>query len=302
MLPREEPEAGTLVQQAFEAEGMVVRVGVMAKEVSRIDNSVSVTLSDGTELRAERLLVATGRRTDVAALGLDTVGVDLAGPFVSTDAHMRVTSGVWAVGDITGEGLFTHVGVYQAGVARADILGEPGPPADYSAVPRVSFTDPEVGAVGLTEAEARAEGLNVETASVDVPATARGWLHAGGNEGVIKLVADADKGVLVGATSVGPHGGEVLAMLTLFPKDPYARARTVSTGLPPVTVTRARPNPIAMARIPSDSITSRAEPLARAAGRYRDPFLTLPPMSSRSLSVARHSRPRHTHRRYGLCI
>jgi pyruvate/2-oxoglutarate dehydrogenase complex dihydrolipoamide dehydrogenase (E3) component len=215
MLPREEPEAGTLVQQAFEAEGLVVRVGVMAKEVSRIDNGVLVTLSDGTELRAERLLVATGRRTDVAALGLDTVGVDLAGPFVSTDAHMRVTSGVWAVGDITGEGLFTHVGVYQAGVARADILGEPGPPADYSAVPRVSFTDPEVGAVGLTEAEARAEGLNVETASVDVPATARGWLHAGGNEGVIKLVADADRGVLVGATSVGPHGGEVLAMLTL---------------------------------------------------------------------------------------
>ena len=183
--------------------------------MSRLDDGVEVILSDGTELRAERMLVATGRRTDVATLGLDKIGIDIAGPFVSTDEYMRVTGGVWAVGDITGEALFTHVGLYQAGVAVSDMLGRVGPSADYSAVPRVSFTDPEVGSVGLTEAEARAAGLEVETALVEVPGTARGWLHASGNEGVIKLVADADRGVLVGATSVGPHGGEVLSMLTL---------------------------------------------------------------------------------------
>lgn len=234
ILPREEPEAGAVVARAFEAEGIDVRVDVLAKEVTRIGDGVEVTLSDGATLRADRMLVATGRRTDVTAMGLDTIGVDIAGPFVPTDEHMRVAAGVWAVGDITGRALFTHVGLYQAGVALADILGADGFAADYSAIPRVSFTDPEVGSVGMTEAEARAADLNVATALVEVPATARGWLHASGNEGIIKLVADADRQILIGATSVGPHGGEVLSMLTLAVHEstPIARLKKMMYAYP----------------------------------------------------------------------
>ncbi len=111
--------------------------------------------------------------------------------------------------------MFSHVAAYQAPIAAADILGLDGPSADHRAVPRVTFTDPEVGSVGLTEAAARERGLRVRIGIAHVPSTARGWLHRAGNEGVIKLVEDADRGVLVGATSVGPAGGEVLGALSL---------------------------------------------------------------------------------------
>jgi pyruvate/2-oxoglutarate dehydrogenase complex dihydrolipoamide dehydrogenase (E3) component len=105
--------------------------------------------------------------------------------------------------------------MYQAMIAARHILGEGGPGAEYHAVPRVTFTDPEVGAVGLTEVQARERGIDVLTATTDVPSSARGWIHQAGNDGVIKLVQDADRGVLIGATSVGPHGGEVLSALAV---------------------------------------------------------------------------------------
>ena len=135
--------------------------------------------------------------------------------FRSVDERMRAAAGLWAVGDITGKGAFTHVSMYQAGIAARDILGRDGPPAGYRAVPRVTFTDPEIGSVGLTEAQAREQGLAVRTGITQVPSSARGWIHQAGNDGFIKLVADADRGILVGATSVGPVGGEVLSPLTL---------------------------------------------------------------------------------------
>src|SRR5690606_37618979 len=137
-----------------------------------------VVLSDGRELRAERLLVATGRRVDLAAIGADTIGVDAAGRSLPVDEHLRVTDGVWAVGDVTGKGAFTHVAMYQSRIAAADILGEPHSPADYSALPRVTFTDPEVGSVGMSEAAARDAGIDVAVGLTAVPTTARGWLHA----------------------------------------------------------------------------------------------------------------------------
>ncbi len=90
-----------------------------------------------------------------------------------------------------------------------------GPPADYRALPRVTFTDPEIGAVGLTEAQAREAGLRVDVGVAQIPSSARGWIHKAGNEGFVKLVADADRGVLVGATSAGPAGGEVLSALVV---------------------------------------------------------------------------------------
>jgi pyruvate/2-oxoglutarate dehydrogenase complex dihydrolipoamide dehydrogenase (E3) component len=105
--------------------------------------------------------------------------------------------------------------MYQAGIAVRDILGQDGPPADYRAVPRVTFTDPEVGSVGLTEAQAREAGLRVAVGLAQVPSSARGWIHKAGNQGIIKLVADTERGVLVGATSAGPTGGEVLSALAV---------------------------------------------------------------------------------------
>jgi pyruvate/2-oxoglutarate dehydrogenase complex dihydrolipoamide dehydrogenase (E3) component len=105
--------------------------------------------------------------------------------------------------------------MYQAAIIVRDILGEPGPPADYRALPRVTFTDPEIGAVGLTERQAREHGLSVQTGMARVPTSARGWIHKAGNAGFIKLVADSQRGVLVGATSAGPVGGEVLGALAV---------------------------------------------------------------------------------------
>ena len=215
LLPMEEPEAGQLLQEVFEAEGMHIHVGVTASRVDSDGEGVAVQLDGGTVIRAERLLVATGRRADPAAAGLETVRVDPSARTAPIDERCRVADGVWAVGDITGMGAFTHVAMYQAGIVIRDILGEDGPPADYRALPRVTFSDPEVGSVGLTEKQAREQLPSVSVGSTSVPSTARGWIHKAGNEGLIKLVADTDRGVLVGATAMGPAGGEVLGALTV---------------------------------------------------------------------------------------
>jgi pyruvate/2-oxoglutarate dehydrogenase complex dihydrolipoamide dehydrogenase (E3) component len=234
LLPLEEPEVGAALAETFTAEGIQVHVGVSAAAVRGTDDGIEVELADGTVLTAERLLVATGRRTNVEGLGLDTIGLGSDVRFIPTDERMRVTDGVWAVGDITGKGLFTHVGIHQGGIARADILDPDGPAPVDAVVPKVTFTDPEVGSVGLSEAAARDAGINVETALVQVPGTARGWLHSSGNEGLIKLVADQDRGVLVGATSMGPHGGEVLGLLSLAVHEatPIARLQSMIYAYP----------------------------------------------------------------------
>jgi len=105
--------------------------------------------------------------------------------------------------------------MYQAGIAVADILGQDMPAADYRAVPRVTFTDPEIGSVGLTEAQAREQGLAVRAGTAQVPSSARGWIHKAGNDGFIKLIEDTHRGVIAGATSAGPVGGEVLGALAV---------------------------------------------------------------------------------------
>ncbi|MGH4014788.1 MAG: dihydrolipoyl dehydrogenase family protein [Pseudonocardiaceae bacterium] len=215
LLPGDEPEAGDLLAEVFAGEHIDVRTGVSAAQVSHQDDEFAVRLDGGEVLRAQRLLVATGRRTDLAALGVGAVGLDEQARTIEVDGRMRATDHLWAVGDVTGQGAFTHVSMYQARIAAADILGQDGESADYRAVPRVTFTDPEVGAVGLTEAAARRRGLRVRTGLASVPATARGWIHQAGNAGLIKLVEDAAAGVLVGATSMGPAGGEVLAALAV---------------------------------------------------------------------------------------
>ncbi|MEV7969045.1 NAD(P)/FAD-dependent oxidoreductase [Sphaerisporangium sp. NPDC088356] len=210
ILGPEEPEACELIAKVFDGEGMTVRTGTKVTRVDHHGAAFTVMTEDGSH-RAEKLLIATGRRSDLAALGVGAIGLDESAHAIVVDEHMRAAEGVWALGDVTGKGAFTHMAMYQAEIAIADILGERGPAASYHAVPRVTFTDPEVAAVGMTEREAREKGISVRTAFTELSSSARGWIHRA--DGFVKLVAD--ERVLVGATIAGPYAGEMLGMLTL---------------------------------------------------------------------------------------
>ncbi len=211
ILAPEEPEASRLVADVLANEGLQVLSGVTIDSVSYDDGRFRISV-DGQDLDAEQLLVAAGRRPNLGDLGLDTVGLDPHARSIEVDEHMRAGEGLWAVGDVTGKGAFTHVSMYQSAVCVRDILGQDGPVADYRAVPRVTFTDPEVGSVGMTEKQARDAGLDVRVGVTDLASSTRGWIAKG--QGLVKLVEDADRGILVGATAVGPSGGEMLSMLT----------------------------------------------------------------------------------------
>jgi pyruvate/2-oxoglutarate dehydrogenase complex dihydrolipoamide dehydrogenase (E3) component len=213
----EEPESGKLLAEVFSSEGIDVRTGVTIESVLHDGHRFAIALGSGEPVMADRLLVSTGRRADLTRLNAASIGLDESAKALPVDDHMRVeaTDGVWAVGDITGKGAFTHMSMYQADIVVNDILGRPVVPADYRAVPRVTFTDPEIGSVGLSERDARHQGLEVRVGMSEIPVSTRGWIHKAGNQGFIKLVEDAERGVLVGATSAGPWGGEVLGLLTL---------------------------------------------------------------------------------------
>jgi pyruvate/2-oxoglutarate dehydrogenase complex dihydrolipoamide dehydrogenase (E3) component len=212
LLPGEEPEASLAIANALEAEGVTLHLGRMVQSLHRRGSQAVATLGDGTEVFSERVLVATGRRATVPEIAVD--GIDTSAGVIAVDERLRATEGVWAMGDVTGKGMLTHVAMYQASKIVADILGQDPAPADYRAMPRATFTDPEVGSVGLTEGAAREEGRNVSVVVKQLPATFRGWLHRTGNAGLLKLVVDTDGGVLVGATAVGPRGGEMLGLFT----------------------------------------------------------------------------------------
>ncbi|HEV7900018.1 MAG TPA: NAD(P)/FAD-dependent oxidoreductase [Planosporangium sp.] len=215
VLAMEEPESSALLVETLGRDKISIHTGARAAKVGHDGAAFTLALTDGRGLTGEKLLVATGRRTNLAGLSVESVGLDPHAKAIDVDDRMRAGEKLWAVGDVTGKGAFTHVAMYQAGVAIRDMLDRDGPPADYRALPRVTFTDPEIGAVGLTEEQARARGIDVRVGTTDIPSSSRGWIHKAGNDGFIKLVADADRGVLVGATSAGPTGGEVLAGLAV---------------------------------------------------------------------------------------
>ena len=217
LLPANEPEASALLADVFVHEGIRVLTGVEPTQVAYADGTFRLTLGDGEELVADKLLLAAGRKPNFQDLGLHTVDVDPSVRTLDVDDRMRVTGvdKLWAIGDVTGKGAFTHVSMYQSAVARRDILGEDGPPAAYHALPHVTFTDPEVAGVGLTEAQARQAGLTVRTGSTKLEESSRGFTHGPGARGLVKVVEDADRGVLVGATVVGPAGGEILGFLAV---------------------------------------------------------------------------------------
>ena len=219
LLPAEEPENGAALAEALRRDGVDVRVGVTARSVRRTGTGVKVALGGGAAVEAERLLVATGRRSDLGRLGVDAAGLDPGAKAIPVNERLRAdgaAEGVWAVGDVTGKGAFTHVAVYQGRIAAADILGRDPAPADYSAVPHVTFTDPEVASVGRTEAEAREAGYDVRVGVAPTASSARGFIHGpGAEDGVVKLVADARHGFLVGGSVMGPRAGEVVGLLVL---------------------------------------------------------------------------------------
>ncbi|KRF11534.1 pyridine nucleotide-disulfide oxidoreductase [Nocardioides sp. Soil797] len=207
ILAPEEPEASVLVTRVLENQGIRVVAGA---EISSVAHDGSFVIDvDGVSLPSEQLLLATGRRNNLADIGLDSVGLDPEAKLLQVDERMRAGERLWGIGDITGKGAFTHMSMYQAEIAVRDILDRDGPAADYRAVSRVTFTDPEVGSVGLTEHAAREAGGDIRT-GLSRDLGTRGWIAQ--SEGLVKLVADGD--VLVGATAVGPSGGEVLSMLT----------------------------------------------------------------------------------------
>ena len=221
LLGRDEPEAGDLLGEVFAQEGITVLAHATLESAAYDDGfTLQVSLGDDAsredrELRADALLVAAGRTPNLDDLGLASVGLDPAARSLEVDEWMRAGEKLWAIGDVVGHGAFTHVSMYHSDVALRDILGQGGAPARHHAVPHVTFTDPEVGGVGLTEQMARDAGMAVHTGTTALESSSRGFTHGPGARGVVKVVADADRGVLVGATVTGPGGGEILGLLAL---------------------------------------------------------------------------------------
>ena len=231
LLPSYEPEASELVARALGERGIEVRTSADVTAVRReADGSVVVTAS-GEELVADELLVATGRRPRTDDLGLETVGLEPGRPLATDDSLLvRGVEGRWlyAAGDVTGRVLLTHQGKYQARacgqVVAARAKGEAAEPAPWSrftasaddaAVPQVVFSSPQIASVGLTEAAARERGIAVWTAEHDLGAVAGASLVADGYQGWAKLVVDAERAVVLGATFVGPDVAELLHSATV---------------------------------------------------------------------------------------
>jgi pyruvate/2-oxoglutarate dehydrogenase complex dihydrolipoamide dehydrogenase (E3) component len=208
LLARLDSEAGDLLRERFEQEGIRVVRGARAERVEAAGKGVRVHLSNGETLEAERLLVATGRRPNVENLGLEQVGVGLTKKGVTVDDRMRAADGVWAIGDPTGVALLTHVGKYQARVAAANIAGREYR-ADYRAVPAAVFTDPQVASVGTTSGDhVISETHKIEGGRLSTYERPR-------RPGLLKLAADTKEGVVVGAVAVGPESGEWIGQVTL---------------------------------------------------------------------------------------
>ncbi|MFN0155549.1 MAG: dihydrolipoyl dehydrogenase family protein [Gaiella sp.] len=219
LLAREEAFASDLVEAALHERGIEVRTGVKAVRAHNADGRKWITLEDGDELNAEELLVAAGRRPRTDDLGLETVGLE-PGAQVGVDDTMRVPGQEWlyAVGDVNGRALLTHMGKYQARIAADHIAGldvRVHPLADGPLVPRVVFTDPQVAAVGHTFASAQEAGLNVRAVDHTTGATAGGSFHGRNTPGESRLVVDEDRRVLVGATFSGSEVAEFLHAATI---------------------------------------------------------------------------------------
>jgi pyruvate/2-oxoglutarate dehydrogenase complex dihydrolipoamide dehydrogenase (E3) component len=212
----EEPEAGAALRPHLEADGVRLVLGdpcVAVERQSTDCSAVVLHLKSGASVPADRLLVATGRRPNAEAWRESGLAVTERGWLKVDPATLEACSGVFGVGDITGLGGFTHLAYYHGQVVAQRLRGIDAK-ADHSAVPRVTFTDPEIASVGLSEAVARERGFDVVVASADPAEAARGVIHDF-HRGALKLVADRERGVLIGATLVTPRAGEIVGELIL---------------------------------------------------------------------------------------
>jgi dihydrolipoamide dehydrogenase len=206
LLGRVHEDAGAIIGDVFREEGIDVRTGIA---VEGVEPGIRLSLSGGSTVEAERLLVATGRQPNAEGLGLEQLGVSIGPRGVEVDEHLRAAEHVWAIGDVNGVALFTHVGKYQARVAAADMCGKDAK-ADYRAIPAGIFTDPEVATVGRTE------GDGVVSARWELTSTPRlSTYERPKREGFVRVFADPKERVLVGAVAVGPQATEWLGQLTL---------------------------------------------------------------------------------------
>jgi pyruvate/2-oxoglutarate dehydrogenase complex dihydrolipoamide dehydrogenase (E3) component len=212
----EEPEAGHFLGEWLKVEGISIITLAKISAVERTAQGVRVRLQSGQAVEGERLLLAAGRRPNTQGFDLQAAGLKTtARGFIQVDSRtLQAADGIYAVGDINGIGGFTHLSHYHGTLVGRALRGEADAVADHSAVPRVTFTDPEIASVGITAQQADERGVRVLVASANVGQTARGYIH-GDPGGVIKLVADAERGILVGATIVSPRAGEMLSELSL---------------------------------------------------------------------------------------
>jgi dihydrolipoamide dehydrogenase len=200
------PDAAAVLEDVFREEGIDVRTGAGAEKA---EPGVRLTLSDGSTVEAARLLVATGRRPNTDDLGLEQLGCRIGPRGIEVDERLRAAENVWALGDVNGVALFTHVGKYQARVAAADMKGRAAK-ADYRAVPAGIFTDPEVATVGRTEGD---DLVSARWELGDTPRLAT--YERPKRDGFVRLFADPKQRVLIGAVAVGPQAAEWLGQLTL---------------------------------------------------------------------------------------
>ena len=207
VIPREPAPLGTALSEALRADGIELVLGMHATAARRDGEEYVLEFGDGTEQRGDRLLAATGRRPRVQGIGLETVGVEVNPHGIHVDEYLRAGERLWAIGDVTGIWPLTHVGEYEGDVVAANIAGEKHP-ANYEAVPRVTYTDPQAAAVGAAEAPYSGTAMLSE-----VPKTAT-YTHAyAQSNGFLTLLSDGER--LTGAFALGPEAGEWLQQATL---------------------------------------------------------------------------------------
>ncbi|MEU6646876.1 NAD(P)/FAD-dependent oxidoreductase [Saccharomonospora sp. NPDC046836] len=207
VLAREPAPLGDALGEVLRADGVELFLGTHATAARRDDADYVLALDNGRELRGDHLLVATGRRPRVDGLGLDTVGVHADAHGIPVDAHLRAGERLWAIGDVTGVRLLTHVGKYQGEVVAGNLLGEPRT-ANYQAIPDVVYTDPQAAAVGAVEA-----AFSATTPVAEVAKTATYTRAYAKSNGFLTLLSDGER--LTGAYALGPEAGEWLQQATL---------------------------------------------------------------------------------------
>ena len=237
LLMREEPFAGEQVAASLQKNyGVKVILGALATKVSQTGDVITVELSDGQTLEAEKLLLATGRKPLVDGLGLESIGIDGSG-YIEVEENLSVKGHGWlyAIGDVNGRVLLTHIGKYQAWVVSECILGRTAAGiAESYGSPRVTFTDPQVAAVGITEADARSSGREFDLIEVPTGAVAGASFYGKGVDGTCRLIIDRSDETIIGATFTGFETAEMIhaATIAMVGEVPMSRLRHAVPSFP----------------------------------------------------------------------